>query len=832
MSRSRQYPRLRLSRRGRPAVSTARGRPFRTIAGLAVTATVVAGSALATALPASAAPTPPEPTTAPSTLVVNADQPFRPVTHVASGSLYGLATASVPADSLVEPLHPNTFVQMAAGGHQQAEGDVLAVAPEAAKAGARLVDRMSDYYAGWPYQFSWSTWPDVVKQQVQEVEASPYAKITNFGLWNEPDNTWLSANGTFNDFWTKTYDEVRSLDPSAVIQGPSLSDNISSMQSFLANAVATNTVPDVIAWHELESSGKIAGDVATVTGIEKSLGITPRPIAIEEYAAPAQVGIPGDLVGYIAQFERLGINNAELAFWNQYGALGDLLTGTGGKQNGAYWLYDWYGQMTGNMVNVVPPGTPGVGLDGAASVNPSKNQVSVIFGGGTGATAVKVSGLSKLRLGQHVNVKLEYTPSAGRTVPVAGPITISDTTYKVHDGSITVPVTMNASYGYHIVVTPQDPRATTSLHGTFHISNLNSGLALDTVNGATKPGTPVDQAATTGKPTQRWTLVSAGSGLYKIVNDASGLLLGVSGEATDQGAAAVISGDASTPDHLWQLIPDGAGHYEITNYNSGLVLAVTDASTTAGAQVVQWPDGVASSLGADGPRVTGKVGTAVSLNGNGDYISLPKGLVSGLTGDFTVSAWVNPAQNTTWSRLFDFGTGTSDYMFLTISDGNEVRFAITTSGAGGEQQIKGTSLLPLNTWSLVTVTVSGTTGTLYVNGTAVGSNPNITIHPSALGETTQDWIGRSEYGGDPYLNAAVDDFNISSRALSPDEVATLATGQAGAGDVADYKFDETGGATVIDSSGHGQSGTIVVGQQVLPFGNSALNDHWWTLAPK
>ena len=38
-------------------------------------------------------------------------------------------------------------------------------------------------------------------------------------------------------------------------------------------------------------------------------------------------------------------------------------------------------------------------------------------------------------------------------------------------------------------------------------------------------------------------------------------------------------------------------------------------------------------------------------------------------------------------------------MFLTISDGNEVRFAITTGGPGAEQQINGTGLLPLNAWS-------------------------------------------------------------------------------------------------------------------------------------
>ena len=87
------------------------------------------------------------------------------------------------------------------------------------------------------------------------------------------------------------------------------------------------------------------------------------PIAIEEYATSSQVGIPGALVGYIAQFARSGVNNAELAFWNQYGTLGDTLVSTGGSPNAAYWLYRWYGQMSGNMVTTVPPATgPSFGL--------------------------------------------------------------------------------------------------------------------------------------------------------------------------------------------------------------------------------------------------------------------------------------------------------------------------------------------------------------------------------------------------------------------------------------------------------------------------------------
>jgi len=525
--------------------------------------------------------------TAANTLVVNANQPFRPVTHVATGSLYGLATATTPADNLVEPIRPNTFVQMPTGGHQQGSGDILAVAPEAARAGAKVVDRLSDYYAGWPYQFSWNTWSTVVQQQIQKVQASGITNLASYALWNEPDNTWLSSNGTFESFWTTTYRQVRSLAPNTPIQGPSFSDNISDMQNFLQNAVATNTVPDIIAWHELENSSKIAGDVATVTTLEKNLGISPRPIAIEEYAAPSEVGVPGTLAGYIAKFERLGVHDAELAFWNQSGALGDLLTGQGGSPNGAYWLYTWYGAMSGNMVTTVPPSSSG--LDGAASLSADGKQVSVIFGGGSGSGAVTVNGLNTSVLGTTVQATLQYTPSPGRTTAVSGPVTISQGTYTVSNGSITVPVSMTASNGYHLVITPGSGGPTT-LAGTYQIKNVHSGLALDTANSGTAQGTLAVQATPSSSATQSWTVIDAGSGLYKIQDGASGLMLGITNESTSAGGTALVWGDNGTPDHLWQFVSAGNGQYKISNYHSGLVLGVTNESSSSGAQVLQWND--------------------------------------------------------------------------------------------------------------------------------------------------------------------------------------------------------------------------------------------------
>ena len=223
-----------------------------------------------------------------------------------------------------------------------------------------------------------------------------------------------------------------------------------------------------------------------------------------------------------------------------------------------------------------------------------------------------------------------------------------------------------------------------------------------------------------------------------------------------------------------------------------------------------WANGPITTPGgqATGPRADGKIGKAVKLSGSGEWVTLPNQITTGLTGDYTISTWINPAANSTWSRVFDFGTGTAANMFLTVSAGSQMRFAITTNGSGGEQQINGSGgLLPLNQWAHVAVTVSGTTGTLYVNGTPVGTNANMTLHPSNLGATNQNWIGRSQYG-DALLRATVDDFNIYSRALTASEVSTLAGGAQGAGDVASYRFDEDSGATAIDSSANARNATI------------------------
>jgi fibronectin type 3 domain-containing protein len=170
----------------------------------------------------------------------------------------------------------------------------------------------------------------------------------------------------------------------------------------------------------------------------------------------------------------------------------------------------------------------------------------------------------------------------------------------------------------------------------------------------------------------------------------------------------------------------------------------------------------------------GKINNAVSLSGSSNYATLPTGVVAGLN-NLTISAWVKLNSATNWPRLFNFGTGTTSFMYLLPRNGSgNVQFGITTNGWNGQQQINTAYTFPTGTWTHVAVTLSGTVGTVYVNGTSVGTNSAMTLNPSSLGITTQNYIGKSYLGSDPYLNGLVDEFQIYGRALSAAEISDLA----------------------------------------------------------
>lgn len=152
-----------------------------------------------------------------------------------------------------------------------------------------------------------------------------------------------------------------------------------------------------------------------------------------------------------------------------------------------------------------------------------------------------------------------------------------------------------------------------------------------------------------------------------------------------------------------------------------------------------------------------------------NYWTLPSGFLSSYTAA-TISVWVYWTGTETWSRIFDFGTGTTYYMFLTPkSSAGTTRFAITTSGGAGEQLLSAPSVLTANAWNNVVITLNGSSGVMYLNGAAIATNNSMTLVPSSLGTTNLNYFGKSQYA-DPYFNGKIAQVLIYNRALTAAQV--------------------------------------------------------------
>ncbi|MFC5468014.1 DUF5695 domain-containing protein [Cohnella suwonensis] len=284
--------------------------------------------------------------------------------------------------------------------------------------------------------------------------------------------------------------------------------------------------------------------------------------------------------------------------------------------------------------------------------------------------------------------------------------------------------------------------AAITLAGTVSDDGLPSGAAVTTTwSLQSGPGTATIANASSLNTTA--TVTAAGTYVFQLSASDTALT------ATD---SVTITVQAALPDQLVR--------YQFSE-TSG-----TSAADTSG-------NGKTGTLNGGATWAAGQSGNAVSLNGSTGYVSMPNGIANGATS-FTVAAWVKANSLSNWTRIFDIGTGTTNYMFLSPQPGAAgLRFAITTNGNGSEQQISSTTAFPTGVWKHVAVTISGSTGRLYVDGVQVATNASMTLNPSSLGNTTQNWIGRSQYSGDPYFNGSVDDFRMYSRALSASEITAL-----------------------------------------------------------
>lgn len=178
---------------------------------------------------------------------------------------------------------------------------------------------------------------------------------------------------------------------------------------------------------------------------------------------------------------------------------------------------------------------------------------------------------------------------------------------------------------------------------------------------------------------------------------------------------------------------------------------------------------------------------AVVLDGEDAYVDLPNGLLSGLT-DASVEIW------TTWEgwgydrRIFSFGnsqegedtrgTPSSEAYLMPHYNGEGMQFNILAESGTEQRTAAARRLIENELHQIVwTYDAATTTARLYLDGVEVAVNEEMTNTLASLGETTNNWIGRSVranstyYGIIPDYKGKVAEFRIYNGPLGSAEVA-------------------------------------------------------------
>jgi hypothetical protein len=141
--------------------------------------------------------------------------------------------------------------------------------------------------------------------------------------------------------------------------------------------------------------------------------------------------------------------------------------------------------------------------------------------------------------------------------------------------------------------------------------------------------------------------------------------------------------------------------------------------------------------------------------------------------EMTIASWVYINSHNQWQRFWDFGSDTKSYMHLTPDStmSGALRFAIALNG--NEQKVEIADVIHTKEWRHVAVVLGPAGATVYVDGVQAGASTSVIIRPADLGPTAKDYIGRSQFSTDPYLDGRIDEFRVYNRALAAAEIQSL-----------------------------------------------------------
>ena len=137
------------------------------------------------------------------------------------------------------------------------------------------------------------------------------------------------------------------------------------------------------------------------------------------------------------------------------------------------------------------------------------------------------------------------------------------------------------------------------------------------------------------------------------------------------------------------------------------------------------------------------------FDGTGDYLTAPNNTAFDLsTSNFTIEGFFFPTVGSAFQSVFAYasnaGASISDYAFqLLLNSSNGINFRVVASGGSSFTTISTSNTFTLNSWNYVCVTRTGTSLSIYLNGTTTTGTIASTIRNNASSILT---LGRDPDG--------------------------------------------------------------------------------------
>ncbi len=207
---------------------------------------------------------------------------------------------------------------------------------------------------------------------------------------------------------------------------------------------------------------------------------------------------------------------------------------------------------------------------------------------------------------------------------------------------------------------------------------------------------------------------------------------------------------------------------------------------------------------------SGGVNSSLYFSGN-DYVDCGSNSSLDITGEFTISTWIKPTQNSKHATILakeDYPNN-KGYLLHQLS-GTDLMFRLYDGT--NKYTLEASNQVSTNNWQHIVATYDGSEMKLYKNGTQIASRSG----PSSIATTTQPLYIGDRSTVDQAFQGTIDETQIYDRALSATEIEELynssssyiTSAPAYSPSTLDLEFEENEGSTTYDATSNNNDGNI------------------------